>query len=731
MNAKRTWTGKAVRWWAKPLIILSTSASLLLGGVPSPAYADPIWDRWLAAERAVASGNEADAVPHWKFLVEHYASIGDWESAALFSGSLDEYYDKIKQYEEAIHYYELENSYWLKLGKDWGAVDIQRAEQIRTIVEAYISTDKLEAVKKAAAPPAGKLAKYEPEYGVYIGMYSEQEPAIGNFFTRTEGVYGKKHALYLAYSPYSESFPKQYATRAKEAGAALQIAWEPSGGLDEVVDNDHLRSWARAAKATGIPIFLRYASEMNGNWVPWHGDKAKYIEKFRLVHDVMAQEAPNVAMVWSPGDVPVYSMHEYYPGDDYVDWVGVSLYVEPYENGDPNQANMKGTSPVERLDDLYRTYADRKPLMLSEAGVPHYARIADESVTDWALMNLSRLYEVMPHKYPRLKSITFFNVDAVNTLAKNNYLLSSEPAMKKAYTSIISDPYYLSKVETGAKPANQIGYVKLGEPGAGSTFSRKADIRPFVKIPEIDISKLEFAVNGELVATRTTAPYAVQLDAEQVPDNATIELRVYNGAGELAASKSFPLSSQIVVSINGKDQRYEQAPVIIDGSTMTPLRAIFESFGAEVSWNDTTKTATATKGATTVALKIGDKMAYKNGAPIELETPAQLVNGFTMAPARFVGETFGGRVSWESKSRTVQITVSAATLQQFAKPVVSAASAAPASVDQASVVANSTGPILSPFNMSDSKESGFMRMLSSWLVPKVRSFFWLALDFLS
>ena len=44
---------------------------------------------------------------------------------------------------------------------------------------------------------------------------------------------------------------------------------------------------------------------MNGEWVPWYGDPEKYKEKFRLVHDIMEQEAPNVAMVWSPNFFPI------------------------------------------------------------------------------------------------------------------------------------------------------------------------------------------------------------------------------------------------------------------------------------------------------------------------------------------------------------------------------------------------------------------------------------------
>jgi hypothetical protein len=633
--------------------VISTLLVVSLAGMPRAAHADVIWDRWQKAESLVNSGNKAAAVPHWEFLANHYASAGHWENAALFMGNLSAYYDSIGDYDKAIPAYELENEYWTKAGRDWGAVKIQRADQIRSIVEVYRTDTNLADVKAAAAPEQGGLAKFEPEYGSYIGIYSELDPQVGNFFSKNEQLYGKKHALYLAYSQWGKDFPQGHANRAKEAGGALQIAWEPMSGLDNVVDGSYLRQWARAAKSTGIPIFLRYASEMNGNWVPWHGDAQQYIEKFRMIHDVFAEEAPNVAMVWSPGDVPANTIDEYYPGDAYVDWVGVSLYIEPYENGDPSLPSMVATSPVERLNKLYETYSARKPLMLSETGVPHHSNSADEDFTEWAKLNLQRLYEIMPYKYPRLKSITYFNVDQGLDNAKNNYSVSDTKVIKEYYSRLIANPYLLSKVESGAKPSGDVGYVKLD--AQHQTFTKSTKIIPFVKIPDVFIGKVDYVLNGEVIASQTDTPYGLELEAGDVPDGSALELRVYNKSGELAANDTFGFASQVAVSIDGEDQSFEQPPVIIEGNTMAPLRAIFEAMGAKVDYDAATQTVTGTKGRTSVSLVIGQKSILLNGKTVLLDEAAQLVNGFTMAPARFVGEAFGGTVTWDGASRTVSI----------------------------------------------------------------------------
>ncbi|RAV19967.1 stalk domain-containing protein [Paenibacillus contaminans] len=654
MKPRSDGKSKLNRWGARTAAIAAITGLLVSGTVlPQKAHADYYWDLHLKAKSLDDAGNTAGAIPYWDELMRYEANKGNWENAAVYAGNIDEYYDKVaKDYENAIKYYELENEYWLKAGKDWGAGDLQRAEHLRTVTEIYVSSANAGLAKQLSEPKQGGLAKYEPESGVYLGLYSERDPKMGNYFTRSEQLYGKKHAIYLAYAPWGTKFPGGHAQNAKEAGAGLQIGWEPSEGLDAVVDGPYIREWARQAKASGIPIFLRYASEMNGAWTKWNGDPQAYIEKFRLIHDIMAEEAPNVAMVWSPGDVPRYSMDAYYPGDEYVDWVGISLYTEPYEHGDPSKPAY-GQTPIERLDELYGLYADRKPIMISETAVAHYTNADGEDYTDWALLNLSRLYEVMPIKYPRLKAITYFNVDMKEKDSRNNYLLSDNDAMLSAYRSLIAGPGFLSKIEQGAKPASPLVYTKAD---GGAAFGTQTRIVPFVKIPDGFIGKVEYVLNGSVVGSQKKAPFYLDLNAGDVPEGSVFEVRTYGTDGNLAASKSIALSSIVSVVIDGKPLSVEQNPVIVNGNTLAPLRAIFEAMGANVDYDNDTRTATGKKGGTTVSLTIGQADVKKNGKTETLEEPAQLVNNFTMAPVRWIGEAFGGKVEWDGKTRTALIT---------------------------------------------------------------------------
>ncbi len=96
-------------------------------------------------------------------------------------------------------------------------------------------------------------------------------------------------------------------------------------------------------------------------------------------------------------------------------------------------------------------------------------------------------------------------------------------------------------------------------------------------------------------------------------------------------------------------------PTIVDGRTLVPLRAIFEALGAEVEWNNATRTATGTRGETVVSVQIDSSIAYVNGEAKELDVPAQIINDRTMVPARFVSEAMGCKVTWYQEEKTAAV----------------------------------------------------------------------------
>ncbi len=111
----------------------------------------------------------------------------------------------------------------------------------------------------------------------------------------------------------------------------------------------------------------------------------------------------------------------------------------------------------------------------------------------------------------------------------------------------------------------------------------------------------------------------------------------------------------ISVLLNDSALSFTQPPVIENGTTLVPMRAIFEAMGASVDWNGETQTVTSVKDSTTISLTLNKNTATVNGKDISLAVPAKLINGSTMVPLRFVSESLGAEVNWDGASKTVTI----------------------------------------------------------------------------
>ena len=88
---------------------------------------------------------------------------------------------------------------------------------------------------------------------------------------------------------------------------------------------------------------------------------------------------------------------------------------------------------------------------------------------------------------------------------------------------------------------------------------------------------------------------------------------------------------------------------------MVPVRAIFEAMGLTLDWNDTTKTATATKEGLVIVMSIDNKVTYVNGEAHVLDVPPQIIGGRTLVPVRFVSESMGAKVTWDDVNKNVII----------------------------------------------------------------------------
>lgn len=297
--------------------------------------------------------------------------------------------------------------------------------------------------------PDYQPAKLEPEKGLYLGAYVLQDERIGGDMTLFNRMTGKRHATFFRYVGYGRPFPSEWVEEVKALGAIPHIALEPNGGLHAVHDNHYLRTFAQAAGAADTPLFLRFASEMNGDWTAYSGDPEAFVTTWRMVHDVFEEEAPQVAMLWTVFTFPESTMDAYYPGDDVVDWVGVNLYNVAYHN-DRIDHDAKEEDPLRLLDEVYLRYSHKKPIQIAEYGATNYSRTDGQDHRHLAVEKIQRLYGELPKRYPRVKAVNYFNVNNLVNAPRdrqiNNYALTEKAEVLTAYATLIRSRHFLSQI---------------------------------------------------------------------------------------------------------------------------------------------------------------------------------------------------------------------------------------------------------------------------------------------
>ena len=252
---------------------------------------------------------------------------------------------------------------------------------------------------------------------------------------------GKSAAwVYFSHNWYAgRRFPLETATWIREAGSvpyirlmmrsdAVQGDTEPVFTLQRIIDgdfDDDLRAWGRAARDFGSPLIAEFGTEVNGEWFSWNGvwngggalggygepDEPDGPERFRdayrhiigLTHEVGAH---NITWVFhaNGGDVPDEEwnrLENYYPGDEWVDWIGVSVYGA--------QTPIEDVWPTfrDQMDAVYprlATLSPGKPIVLLEFGVAARNPLGDQAVwAEAALDDLTRL------RWPRLIGFSWWN----------------------------------------------------------------------------------------------------------------------------------------------------------------------------------------------------------------------------------------------------------------------------------------------------------------------------------
>jgi Glycosyl hydrolase family 26 len=294
-----------------------------------------------------------------------------------------------------------------------------------------------------AGSAAGPSASLIPAEGISLGAFIGYGEAQ---IVATETMIGRKLAIDHRFYGWTDSWVDQHLTDDLAAGRVPMISWQPdTGKLDDIIAGKHdalVSTQAIAAKAKGQPIFLRWAHEMNGNWYPWGGANnggaaggpAKYIAAWRHMRDLFKTAgATNVVWIWcvnvgsSPNE-PWNDATAYYPGDDYVDWIGIDGY-----NWGTTQTWSTWRSFTSFISPYYQTLSGKgKPIMIPETG-------AVEQGGDKAAW-IADMRAVLKTSFPAIKSLVYFHtIDTINNV---NWKIDTSQGSLNAFAAMGKDAYF-------------------------------------------------------------------------------------------------------------------------------------------------------------------------------------------------------------------------------------------------------------------------------------------------
>jgi hypothetical protein len=268
---------------------------------------------------------------------------------------------------------------------------------------------------------------------------------------------------------WDDSFPTEACVAARQHGAIPMITWElfwpskdpnntsgtpPTGfqGMNDVLAGNYdayIDQYAADARAFGGRVLIRFLHEFNGNWYVWSGNKngganggpEKVVAVWKYVVDRFNQAgADNVKWLWVPHGPsidlttePWNAVSNYWPGDEYVDWIGLDAYN--FYPKDP----WGGQRPFRDFDNCFRELYDAcavlgdQPMMIAEFGTGDFEH-EGRTKADW----ITDAFNKIRTEYPRIKAFTWFNINK-----EHDWRVDSSPEALEAFRTAMDDPYFI------------------------------------------------------------------------------------------------------------------------------------------------------------------------------------------------------------------------------------------------------------------------------------------------
>jgi hypothetical protein len=292
----------------------------------------------------------------------------------------------------------------------------------------------------------------------YFGVSTPQAPYDFKDYQIFSAAAGKLPNMNEFFLGWDHDYPREQVIALWHRGALPVLSWEPRATVQPIgpdsdntvaqgyrladiingAHDEYIDGFATAARDLGLPIAIRFAHEMNGNWFPWSEEqngnsRGEYVQAWRHVHDrFTALGADNVIWIWSPNVVtarPSVRLAPLYPGDAYVDWLGIvgyyrRVYYDEQGNEKPPTFDNTYGSTLEELRQVAQ-----KPVVLTEVGATEIGG----NKPAW----ISSLFEGM-RANPDVIGFIWFDHSVNGT----DWRIESSRAASEAFAAGVSDTRY-------------------------------------------------------------------------------------------------------------------------------------------------------------------------------------------------------------------------------------------------------------------------------------------------
>ncbi len=364
-----------------------------------------------------------------------------------------------------------------------------------------------------------EVYKYTPDEQMYYGAKNEPHGVL--YGQVSEGMRPDESMvlLYLEYGDYGAfDWANVVMQRAQQEKKYVEVALNFPGQGDtarQVSSSDGYLSelYSFLSLYPDVKVFLRIGAEMNiwGNSCT----PDEFISAYRTIATYV-RPISNIACVWDVSHTSSWNvdMHSYYPGDEYVDWVGISTYANKYFNGQTwsdaeefNEVYFKAgysSNPVTLIQEVVDTYGDRKPIMLAECGSAYRTNGSiNEDHHEWAANQLRNMYALIPMVYPQVKLMAYFNKNISYEL--NYYDLDGSSALMNEYEEITESDWFIHAGEYSAETYFEKVWEVISTDGS---FTLGA----YPKIFGADSITVDYYIDGQHYKSAYEAPYEASFE---------------------------------------------------------------------------------------------------------------------------------------------------------------------------------------------------------------------------